>query len=172
MEDAHTAKLNLGPDNSECSFFAVYDGHGGSAIAKYCGRELHKKSVSNLFIPLHLSFTNRFCSFAHRFIQRPEYQKGDVVEALKQSILSLDSEMLSDPNVKDELAGSTAIIAVLKDNNLYVGNVGDSRAVACWNGRVDVLSEDHKPCNELESKRIYAAGGWLEANRVQHFLIN
>jgi len=144
MEDAHTAKLNLGPENSECSFFAVFDGHGGSAIAKYCGSELHK-----------------------RFVQRPEYQKGDIVDALKQSILSLDIEMLSDPNVKDEIAGSTAIIAVLKDNFLYVGNVGDSRAVACWSGgRVDVLSEDHKPCNELESKRIYAAGGWLEANRV------
>lgn len=45
MEDAHTAKLNFGPDNSECSFFAVFDGHGGSAVAKYCGRELHKKFV-------------------------------------------------------------------------------------------------------------------------------
>lgn len=74
--------------------------------------------------------------------------------------------MLTDPNVKDELAGSTAIVVVLKNDTLYVGNVGDSRAVACWNGRVDVLSEDHKPCNELESKRIYAAGGWLEAGRV------
>lgn len=124
MEDAHTSKLTLGPENAECSFFAVFDGHGGSAVAKYCGRELHKK-----------------------FIQRAEYLKGDIVEALKQSILALDDDMLSDPNLKDELAGSTAIVTVLKDDTLYIANVGDSRAVASWNGRVDVLSEDHKPCN-------------------------
>lgn len=49
---------------------------------------------------------------------------------------------------------------------MYIGNVGDSRAVACWNGRTDPLSHDHKPSDELESKRIRAAGGWVELNRV------
>lgn len=33
-------------------------------------------------------------------------------------------------------------------------------------GRVQQLSFDHKPNNELESKRIIAAGGWVEFNRV------
>ena len=96
--------------------------------------------------------------------------KGDIVEALKQSLLALDNDMLDDPNVKDELAGSTAIVCVLKEDTLYIGNVGDSRAVACWAGRVDVLSEDHKPCNELESKRIFAAGGWISENRVKYYI--
>lgn len=146
MEDAHTSKLNFGPENNECSFFAVFDGHGGAAVSKYAGRELHKK-----------------------FIQRPEYLKGEIADALKHSLLSLDDDMLLDPNVKEELAGSTAIVVVLKDDTIYIGNVGDSRAVACWNGRVDVLSEDHKPCNELESKRIFGAGGWVEAGRVNNF---
>lgn len=45
-------------------------------------------------------------------------------------------------------------------------NVGDSRAIACVNGVVDVLSVDHKPSNEGELKRIIAAGGWVEFNRV------
>jgi serine/threonine protein phosphatase PrpC len=31
---------------------------------------------------------------------------------------------------------------------------------------VDVLSLDHKPCNNTEYKRIQAAGGWVELNRV------
>jgi len=46
------------------------------------------------------------------------------------------------------------------------GNVGDSRAIASVSGRVEELSFDHKPNNELETKRIEAAGGWVEFNRV------
>jgi protein phosphatase 2C family protein 2/3 len=46
------------------------------------------------------------------------------------------------------------------------GNVGDSRAIASVRGRVQQLSYDHKPNNELEAKRIIAAGGWVEYNRV------
>ena len=26
MEDAHTSKLTFGPENSECAFFAIFDG--------------------------------------------------------------------------------------------------------------------------------------------------
>jgi protein phosphatase 2C family protein 2/3 len=44
--------------------------------------------------------------------------------------------------------------------------VGDSRAIASVGGRVQELSHDHKPSNELETKRIIAAGGWVEFNRV------
>ena len=44
--------------------------------------------------------------------------------------------------------------------------MGDSRAIASVRGRVQNLSYDHKPNNELESKRIVAAGGWVEFNRV------
>jgi len=46
------------------------------------------------------------------------------------------------------------------------GNVGDSRAIASVAGRVEELSFDHKPSNEQETKRIVAAGGWVEFNRV------
>ena len=44
--------------------------------------------------------------------------------------------------------------------------MGDSRSIASVRGRVQNLSYDHKPNNELESKRIIAAGGWVEFNRV------
>jgi protein phosphatase 2C family protein 2/3 len=44
--------------------------------------------------------------------------------------------------------------------------VGDSRAVACVSGLAEPLSFDHKPANEHEARRIVAAGGWVEFNRV------
>lgn len=44
--------------------------------------------------------------------------------------------------------------------------MGDSRAIASVNGTVEMLSMDHKPNNDEERKRITAAGGWVEFNRV------
>lgn len=49
---------------------------------------------------------------------------------------------------------------------IFQANVGDSRAIACVAGHVIPLSFDHKPSNEDEAKRINAAGGWVELNRV------
>lgn len=49
---------------------------------------------------------------------------------------------------------------------IFLGNVGDSRAIASIKGKALPLSFDHKPNNEEESRRINAAGGWVEFNRV------
>ncbi|KAK6637379.1 hypothetical protein RUM44_007795 [Polyplax serrata] len=142
MEDAHTHILSLSED-PQASFFGVYDGHGGAKIAQYAGKHLHK------FV-----------------VKQPKYTEGKYEKALKQAFLDIDTAMLNDKSLKDEFSGSTAIVCLLKANQLYVANVGDSRAIACVNGKVDVLSIDHKPSNEAELKRITAAGGWVEFNRV------
>ena len=50
---------------------------------------------------------------------------------------------------------------------LYVANAGDSRAVLCRAGGVAyALSEDHKPAQDRETNRIYAAGGFVNEVRV------
>ncbi|XP_055841418.1 probable protein phosphatase 2C T23F11.1 [Episyrphus balteatus] len=141
MEDSHTHILSL-PDDPGTSFFAVYDGHGGATVAQYAGKHLHK------FI-----------------IKRPEYEE-DIQSALKQAFLDIDSEMLYNESCGEQMAGSTAVVVLIKNNRLYCANAGDSRAVACVNGDVEVLSLDHKPNNDAETKRIYEGGGWVEFNRV------
>jgi len=142
MEDAHTHILSLAEDK-EAAFFAVYDGHGGAKVAQYAGNHVHKKIVG-----------------------QSAYMKGDIVEAIKRGFLDIDEEMMNDETMKDELAGTTAIIVLMKNDKMYCGNVGDSRGVASVRGRVQELSYDHKPGNEEETKRILAAGGWVECNRV------
>lgn len=142
MEDSHTHILSL-PDDPGTAFFGVYDGHGGAKIAQYAGKHLHKY-----------------------IIKRPEYKEGKIEEALRQGFLDVDNAMLQEESLKDELAGTTAVAIVLKDNKLYCANVGDSRAIASLGGNVEVLSLDHKPGNDTEIKRIQAAGGWVEFNRV------
>ncbi|CAK9825133.1 Probable protein phosphatase 2C T23F11.1 [Anthophora retusa] len=41
MEDCHVHILSL-PDDPGTAFFAVYDGHGGAAMAQYAGKHLHE----------------------------------------------------------------------------------------------------------------------------------
>lgn len=141
MEDAHTHLLSLQNDKN-AAFFAVYDGHGGSKVAEYAGNHLHE-----------------------RIISQPSFN-SNVPDALRKGFLGIDEDMLDDEDMKDELAGTTAVCVIIKDRKIYCGNVGDSRSIASVRGRVQNLSYDHKPNNELETKRILAAGGWVEFNRV------
>ncbi|XP_050069985.1 probable protein phosphatase 2C T23F11.1 [Anopheles maculipalpis] len=145
MEDSHTHILSL-PDDPGTSFFAVYDGHGGAKVAEYAGKHLHKYITS-----------------------RPEYV-DNVKHALKQGFLDLDEAMLSNEALREQMSGSTAVVVLIKDNRLYCANAGDSRAIACVDGHLDVLSFDHKPTNEKEMERISSAGGYVEYNRVNGYL--
>ncbi|KAG5324941.1 Y0417 phosphatase, partial [Pseudoatta argentina] len=56
-------------------------------------------------------------------------------------------------------SGCTAVVAILKENELYVANAGDSRCVLCRDGQAIELSLDHKPEDAPEMERIVKAGG-------------
>lgn len=83
-----------------------------------------------------------------------------------QGFLECDTAMYNDEAIKEQMAGSTAITALIRDKKLYCANAGDSRAIASKNGTLIQLSHDHKPNNPEEMDRIYNAGGWVEFNRV------
>ncbi|XP_052868848.1 probable protein phosphatase 2C T23F11.1 [Anopheles cruzii] len=145
MEDSHTHILSL-PDDPGTAFFAVYDGHGGAKVAEYAGMHLHKYVT-----------------------RRPEYGT-DLKRALQRAFLDLDEAMLNNEALREQLSGSTAVAVLIKENQLYCANAGDSRAIACVAGRLDVLSFDHKPMNTTEMDRICKAGGYVEYNRVNGYL--
>ncbi|XP_029049618.1 probable protein phosphatase 2C T23F11.1 [Osmia bicornis bicornis] len=146
MEDCHVHILSL-PDDPGTAFFAVYDGHGGAAMALHAGKHLHEY-----------------------IIRRSEYKAGNIVQAMEQGFLELDKAMQHDVTLKDEQAGTTVIALLVKDNILYSANAGDSRAVASIKGYTVQLSRDHKPTLKDERERIEAAGGWVEFNRVNGLL--
>ncbi|KAG0005972.1 hypothetical protein BGZ65_009736 [Modicella reniformis] len=144
MEDAHTTCLDI--ENAKGNaFFAVYDGHAGANVAKYCGEELYKKVVAD-----------------------PAFAKSDYKAAIKNGFLEMDRAMRHDPEYDHDSSGCTAITVLITDKNiLYVGNAGDSRAVLGSDGAAIALSTDHKPVHKGESKRIRAAGGFVESGRVK-----
>ncbi|CAL4158031.1 unnamed protein product, partial [Meganyctiphanes norvegica] len=141
-QDFRTKVMEINNDMLENFFTEIYD-YEGARIAQHSGKHLHKA-----------------------VLKRPEYASGDIENALKQGFLDLDHMMQHDEILKDELAGTTAVCVLLRKGKLYCGNVGDSRSIASVAGCVEELSSDHKPSLASEQRRITAAGGWVELNRV------
>ena len=152
MEDAHISNPDFGP---EMSLFAVFDGHGGPEVAKYCERH-----------------------FGAELRKNAKFGAGNYGEALKETFLRMD-EMLTSSEGQAELrtlkaegeptescAGCTANVCLIVGNKVYCANAGDSRSILWSNKRVIALSEDHKPENENERNRINHAGGFIIEGRV------
>jgi len=145
MEDthAHVLELEEGTDKPN-SFFAVYDGHGGSAASKFAGQAVHKRLTTEV-----------------------AYREGRWADAMKDAFLGADADLKADPGHARDPSGCTAVATlVTHDRKLICANAGDSRAVLSVGGEVKPLSYDHKPQSETEKQRIAAAGGYVEYGRV------
>ncbi|CAD8059721.1 unnamed protein product [Paramecium sonneborni] len=124
----------------KCSFFGVYDGHGGSTCADFLRDNLHQFVIKENEFPwnpvaaLKKGFEEAETHFLAYALD--QYQKG-----------------------KPERSGSCAIVCLVVGEICYVANVGDSRAVLSSQGGkiVTNLSIDHKP--EAEKLRIQKGGG-------------
>ncbi|KAK0503893.1 PP2C-domain-containing protein [Armillaria luteobubalina] len=143
MEDAHAIVLDLEENSGPNTFFAVYDGHGGSTVAKFAGLNVHK-----------------------RLLNEESYKAKNYEESLKRAFLGTDEDMLGNPAHSRDPSGCTAVAALVTDDKIYVANAGDSRSVLSIKGEVKPLSFDHKPTNDVERTRIAGAGGYIEYGRV------
>ena len=66
-------------------------------------------------------------------------------------------------NQYTDFSGSCAIVVLIINNQCYIANLGDSRAIYSYNSGSEFfqLSRDHKPNDLKEKKRIYKAGGTI-----------
>jgi len=152
MEDAHVSVIGM-PGAPECSFFGVFDGHGGSLVALQTADKL-----------------------VNKIAQRPEFKQvktgaigvENMQKAMKEACFELDEELRGLPAVAsgEDHSGSTAVFAMITPSHIIVGNVGDSRCVMCEDRKTIPMSFDHKPTNPPEEARILAAGGLVTVERV------
>ena len=128
------------------SFFAVYDGHGGSACADFLRDNLHQ-------------FVTRSLSF-------PYNPQQALIEgfALAEKTFTDYAKSLTPV----ETSGSCAVVVLVVGETCYVANLGDSRAVMSGERgkKVYCLSKDHKPSDVEEKSRIEAAGGQVYQSSV------
>ena len=146
MEDevviVETFNINNNFINDTFAFFAVCDGHGGNAAAIYM-----KDNLLNFLLN---SFND----------------SKTIEETLTKTYISIDAAFLS--QTKD-VSGTTCCSALisLTTGNIYVANVGDSRALFFSDDvAVTQLSIDHKATRADEVARIRAAGGFIINKRV------
>lgn len=125
-----------------CSFFAVYDGHGGSLCADFLRDNLHNYIIKDKLFP------------------------DNPAEAIKNGFSKAENDFIYNYALSKEInlldrSGSCAVITLIVDDTLYIANVGDSRAVLSKNNgeNVSSITVDHKPSDLNEQKRINLAGG-------------
>lgn len=139
MEDQHTMLAEGIP------FFGVYDGHGGTQCAEYLRDHLHGFILSN-----------------------PEL-KANPQKAIVDGIVEADTAFLALSERETNESGSVCAVALIIDDKLVVGNVGDSEAVLSRNGKPVVLTVLHTIAkNPSEEERVRSVGGKVCHNRVGH----
>jgi len=149
MEDAHVIHLSL-ERHPNSGFFGIFDGHSGSACSKYIAESL----------PINIDALEDLSD----------------QEELSRIVMKTDQDFLDADQFRNKDDGSAGIftLAIYDETTqkykLINANIGDSRtvlsrktgdtytAIAC--------TFDHKPTNELERKRIEAAGGSVQLSRV------
>jgi len=66
------------------------------------------------------------------------------------------------PGVREyDKSGSCCLVVLIVNDKLFCANVGDSRAVLKEKKETVVLTNDHKPSEEDERKRIVKNGGQI-----------
>ncbi|XP_019188995.1 PREDICTED: probable protein phosphatase 2C 51 [Ipomoea nil] len=140
MEDAAAAELGVViRGGKEYDFFGVYDGHGGSGVARACRDRLHRLLMEQL-------------------VEEEEKEEIKWEKVMKETFSKMDEEV----NWKGAAVatmGSTAVVAMVGAEEVVVANCGDSRAVLSRGGVAVPLSNDHKPDRADELDRIESSGG-------------
>lgn len=139
MEDVHVIALNLTTPyegvtckplkHHNVSLCAVFDGHGGPKAAQWAGE-----------------------NFLRTFLEVWDADGQDVqlADVLRDTFLIADSYLLAHAHEEGFVDGTTAIVTLLVDNDLYIASVGDSRAIVC--SRVvdsiiaDMIADDASIC--------------------------
>lgn len=96
-----------------------------------------------------------------------EIGKKELIEIREKEIALGNRDKAIHPS---NLAGCTANVCYVTDTEIIVANAGDSRCVACVNGKAVALSNDHHPQDKKELKRIKKAGGFVSNGRVNQTL--
>ena len=108
MEDSHTAVSSI-PGWTTSSFYAVFDGHGGSLAAEHSAKML-------------LDLVLKTPQFSAGQNMTPE----TIGEMMKLAFLNMDEELRQLPAVGrgDDHSGCTAIAAYVTDTHIIVANAG------------------------------------------------
>uniref|UniRef100_A0ACD5YM99 Uncharacterized protein n=1 Tax=Avena sativa TaxID=4498 RepID=A0ACD5YM99_AVESA len=173
MQDAHTTILELAGSDST-SFFGVFDGDGdgGEKVALYCSKQFHVELVRDPDYDgdLPTAMQNVYFRIDENLRRSDQWMKslgkGNFLGRIRTGLRAVSRIWKNKRYIGPQVIGSTATVALIRDNQITVANAGDSRCVLSRNGQAIVLSTDHKPSHPDERARIVAAGGRVIRHEV------
>ncbi|KAF7825477.1 putative protein phosphatase 2C 65 [Senna tora] len=142
------------------TFCGVFDGHGplGHLISRYLRNHLPIKLSEEIKTSHPQNNPNiSFSSWEKCFIK---------------SFHDMDQAIARDINTDSFYSGSTAVTLIKQDDQLILGNLGDSRAILCMRGTNDQflpvqLTVDLKPDLPSETARIHSCEGRVYAEEEE-----
>lgn len=133
MEDAVRAEVGFAV-GGRYDFYGVYDGHGGPDVARACRERLHEVVAEAVEMEVKGGKTNKV--------------EVDWERVMEGCFGKMDEEVIG--ITAGRTVGSTAVAAVVTEEEVVVANCGDCRAVLSRSGGTVALalSSDHKVTNE------------------------
>jgi len=178
MEDAVITNLSFDADTA---LFGVFDGHGGKEASVVVKDNLeriiketdayksedYEKALYDSFVKMDefLGSSEGKTQMKAVALKNPE-SKSPLMKLLSGGEESKSPDDRSEESFMLDSKGCTANVVMIKDNEIYCANAGDSRCVLASEGKAIDLSEDHKPENEIEKARILKAGSEIVEGRV------
>jgi protein phosphatase 2C family protein 2/3 len=170
MEDGHIHEII----DQDHLFLGVFDGHGGIGCVQYVCGIVNEQTGKPFFEETKgliqiLKETDEF----EQYIREGKQDINLLEKAITNTFIQIDKQM-KEYLVKPEnhfkaytFGGCTGCVVVVTPDYIMCANAGDSRATMSNIGSQQIeLSKDHKPENEVESKRIQSAGGYVQHGRV------
>jgi pyruvate dehydrogenase phosphatase len=126
--------------NEKDKLFAVFDGHGGDICSRYISDKLPKQLLSSLR-------------------NRNPQSESDYASVLKSTFMKADEQFLNEHKllVKTCPAGSCGVTVLVRNDTLYISNLGDSRVLLgskSPKATHKLLTNDHNTKNEKERQLV------------------
>jgi len=155
MEDAHISVGSLTDRLKNFSLFAVFDGHAGKKVAEDTASEFTK-------------FLADTSPFNDEKFTDTNYDEQKIRAGIREAFRKWDKELKlrTTQQPSRDRSGSTATGVLITKKHFFFFNAGDSRTILVSDSKVTFSTEDHKPTNEAEKKRIEDAGGRVMIQRI------
>jgi serine/threonine protein phosphatase PrpC len=138
-------------NNKQVCFFGIFDGHGGHLVSEYLAESFFSKL------------------FSHKRIEfQPLLALQEVWQSFDENCYSECLRVLKANNLSTlPVAGSTATICFISNNDVFILNCGDSAAYfVMQDGTSAMCTEDHGTLNTSEVERCKKAGGYLKNQTI------
>lgn len=130
----------------------ILHSHGGAGAAAYAAKNM-----------IH---TIQDTSFWKDYLKGGASDINCLQKALKKAFFDMDVALRDFQSKDHDRSGCTSVTAMITPKYIICANAGDSRCVLGTCNSFKAMSEDHKPNNELEQKRIELAGGRVQWKRI------